>query len=615
MERISKISAAVLAVAFMLSLAGSITTFAASTPYLGVAATYGILASTYTNTTAGTTINGDVGFTTGPAVAPLGTHTNYGSGSPYDTAGTYQGSALSALASQTCTHTFGGGAIDLSTDVTHGAVGVYTPGVYCSAGAMDIGGPLNLSGSGTYIFRTLGALTSTAGAIVTLTDASVCDVYWTPTEATTLAANTTFVGTVIDAAGITVGANTTWTGRALAFGGTVITDTNTIAVSSCAVAPSSSGINYNTITVFKHVINDSGGTATFTDFPLFLNGNHVISGQSLSLAPGIYTLTETNLPGYTSTFTGNCDANGRVNHGGIGTNNDICTVVNDDIGVPPVAPIPPLIDVVKVPNPLALPAGPGLVTYTYTVKNIGTVPMTNITMVGDTCSPITLASGDINTDTRLDVNEIWTYRCSTTLSETHTNTVVATGWANGLSATDVASATVVVGAPIVPPLIHVTKVPNPLTLPNGAGMVTYTKKVTNPGTVALSNVSVTDDKCSSVNYISGDTNNDSKLDLAETWIYTCQTRLTKTTTNTATAIGSANGLIATDFALATVVVAAPTVAAAIPTPTAVGVTPKLPNTGLAPDRGSTPWNVAILAGLFAVSLFFFFTQRKRLTKV
>ena len=146
-----------------------------------------------------------------------------------------------------------------------------------------------------------------------------------------------------------------------------------------------------------------------------------------------------------------------------------------------VPPVPPLIDVVKVPSPLALPAGPGPVPYTYTLRNIGTVPVTNITMVGDTCSPITLVSGDINANAVLDVSETWTYTCSTTLSATHTNTVVATGWANGVSATDIASATVVVGLPVVPPLIHVTKVPSPLALPAGGGMVTYTETSHQPG--------------------------------------------------------------------------------------------------------------------------------------
>ena len=211
--------------------------YAATTPVLGAAETYSVLASTYTNTTA-TTINGDVGFTTGPAVTPTGTHTNYGSGAPYAMAGADQGAALSSLNSQPCTFTFAPGAINLSTDITHGAAGVYAPGVYCSAGAMNIGGALTLSGNGTYIFRPSGALTSTTGSVVSLSAGAVaCDVFWTPTQATTLAANTTFVGTVIDDAAITVGANTTWTGRGLSFGGTITTDSDTITALICAVVP------------------------------------------------------------------------------------------------------------------------------------------------------------------------------------------------------------------------------------------------------------------------------------------------------------------------------------------------------------------------------------------
>ena len=203
-----------------------------------------MLSDTYTNTVIGTTITGSVGFTTGPAVAPAGVHPSYGSGAPYAVAGIDQGNALSALAVQPCTFTFAPGAIDLSTDITHGPVGVYTPGVYCSTGAMNVGGPLTLNGSGTYIFRAVGALTSTAGAVVSAAGASACDVFWTPTAAATLGANTTFIGTIITNAGITVGANTTWNGRALAFGGTVTTDTDTITAPSCVAAtpPSSNTV-------------------------------------------------------------------------------------------------------------------------------------------------------------------------------------------------------------------------------------------------------------------------------------------------------------------------------------------------------------------------------------
>lgn len=582
----------------MLGLTAPTPTFAATTPSLGEATNYGVLASTYTNTSAGTTISGDVGFTTPPAVVPAGVHTNYGSGAPYATAGIDQGTALTALDAQPCTTTFAPGAINLSTDTTHGTAGIYTPGVYCSTGAMDIGGPLTLSGSGTYIFRPVGALTSTVGSIVTLSGASACDVFWTPSAATTLAATTTFAGTVIDNSGITVGASTTWSGRALAFGGTVTTDTDTITVPTCSTPSTGGGsVSNNTITVIKNVVNDNGGTATFTDFPLFIDGTSVSSGQSVLMPAGSYIITETGSTKYTATFSGDCDANGLINHGSAGTHNSLCIITNDDIGAPIVVPpVPPLIDVVKVPSPLALPAGPGTVTYGFTLKNIGTVPVTNVTMTDDSCTP-TLASGDTNNDLKLDQTETWEYTCSRLLSETHTNTVVAMGWANGISATDVATATVVVGVPLIPPLIHVTKIPSPLTLLAGGGMVTYTEKITNPGTVPLNNVALVDDKCSPVTFVSGDINGDSKLDPSETWTYTCKTNLTKTTTNTARASGEANGFIVRDFAIATVVVA--------------NAVPSLPKTGFDSTTG-TPWQAGV-AILLATSTLFY-AIRKRQTR-
>jgi len=572
-------------------------TLAATTPGLGLANTYGVLASTYTNTTV-TTINGDLGYITGPATPATVSGTTTVNNTVYNQAGSDQGTALTALAlaAQPCTFIFAPGAINLSTDTTHGTIGVYGPGVYCSAGAMDVGGPLNLSGNGTYIFRPDGALTVTTGAIVSLTGgASPCNVFWTPTQATSMEANTHFEGTVIDAAGVTVGASSTWRGRALSYGGTVTTDTDTITVPTCSATPES------TLTVVKVVVNAYTGTKVISDFPLFVSGTPVISGAATVLAAGAYTVTETPYTGYLGAFSGDCSSTGSVslNPG----DHKVCILTNSDIPpvvVPPVVtssgggneggsyvpPVPPLIDLVKVPSPLALPGGPGMVTYTYTVSNIGPVPMSNVTVVDDSCSSINRISGDTNNNSLLDTNEIWTYTCSVFLPATHTNTAVATGWANGISATHIANATVVVGLPVVPPLIHVTKIPSPLTLRAAGGAVTYTEKVTNPGTVALSNVTLTDNKCAPLKYISGDTNNNSQLDTNETWTYTCRTNLTKTTTNTAIASGQANGLTARDFAVATVVVAA--------------VLPKLPNTGLAPLAASAGSLAAVAASVLAV---------------
>ena len=375
-------------------------------------------------------------------------------------------------------------------------------------------------------------------------------------------------------------------------------ETKTCTITNDDIAPQ--------LVVNKVVVNDNSGAKTISDFPLFVDGNSVVSGAANSIAIGPHTVSETPGSGYTAVIGGDCAADGTITLalGDVKT----CTITNNDTAPVPApasqssgggsyyAAVPPLIDVVKVPSPLALPNGSGTVKYTYTLRNIGTVPVSNVKMAGDTCSPIVLISGNANGDAKLDVNEIWTYTCSATLSKTHTNIVTATGWANGISATDIASATVVVGVPVVPPLIHVTKVPNPLALSSGGGMVTYTNKVTNPGTVALSNIRLTDDKCSPVKYISGDTNGDSKLDTAETWTYTCQTKIAETTVNTVTASGEANGLTAKDFAIATVV--ATTV-------------PKLPNTGISPDKDNSFGNIIIPAGVLAILISLYFVRRKQ----
>ncbi len=379
------------------------------------------------------------------------------------------------------------------------------------------------------------------------------------------------------------------------------------------------------LTLIKTVTNDNGGSASETAWTLNATGaggsptnlsstTPVFSGATFKA--DTYALSETGGPsGYTaSQFS--CVKNGAAAVLGnsitlaIG-DIAICTINNNDNTPPPAPsggggggsyspPVPPLINILKIPNPLALPGGPGSVTYTYTVTNIGTVAMNNVTVADNKCASVNFISGDTNGDSNLQTNETWIYRCTVSVNQTTTNIVTATGHGSGLTAIDTAEAIVVVGAPLVPPLIHIVKVPDPLTLPAGGGNVVYRYAVTNPGIVALSDVGVTDDKCTGlparVADHPGDLNKNNLLDPNEKWSFTCSSKLTKTTINTATAKGSANGFTVADIAYATVVVAAP----------------KLPNTGIGPDDKNIPWNIIVSTGIIA-SLFLLYATRRKQT--
>lgn len=197
-------------------------------PSLGEAEIFGILANTYVNGVIWTTINGDIGYVAPPWVAPTSTNPPHANNATYALAATDQSAALLALDSQACTFTFPAGAIELSTAVTYGAPGVYTPGIYCASAAASITTGITLSGSWTYIFRVGAALTSAASTNVLLTNGASADhVWWTAGWAISLGANSTFIWNSFSDS-ITLGADVLLTWRTFAAGGTVTTWANSI---------------------------------------------------------------------------------------------------------------------------------------------------------------------------------------------------------------------------------------------------------------------------------------------------------------------------------------------------------------------------------------------------
>jgi hypothetical protein len=163
-----------------------------------------------------------------------------------------------------------------------------------------------------------------------------------------------------------------------------------------------------------------------------------------------------------------------------------------------------------------------LITWTYTVKNIGDVPLSGVTVTDDKEGSITNFSGDANSNGLLDTNEVWTYtKTGTAQAGNYSNTGSVTGNYNGtpVNSSDPSS---YFGAR---PSIKIDKVTKSgsvqgdgLLIPQNSP-ISWIYTVINDGNVPLSNVQVTDNKGVVPVYQSGDTNQDGKLDLTETWVY------------------------------------------------------------------------------------------------
>lgn len=549
---------------------------------LSTAANFAVLAGTTITNTGNSVITGDMGLSPGTLVS--GFPPGLVSGTQHITDGEAAQAELDLTAAYLTTASEG----PTQPISTIGGGQTLSPGVYNSASSIQVNGALTLDGGGdpnaVFVFQAGSALTTGSASSVILTNgAQACNVFWQVTSSATLGTGSTFAGNILALTSITLTTGATLNGSALARNGTVSLDDNVITKAPC------SSPTLGTVHVIKSVVNTGGGSAVASDFTMNVkttSGTNVSGspaaglstpGRTYSLAAGSYVVSEaTPVVQYVQSFGSDCPLGAVTLTAGA---DQTCTVINTYTPVAssgrsgsyPAEKIQPLIGIVKVPSPLALPSGAGPVTYAYIVTNVGGIQaLTSVTVTDDKCSPVQFLSGDINGNSKLDPNEKWNYTCATTLATTTTNTATATGYSDDVYrqvAVATAVATVAVGVPEPPPLISLVKVPSRLTsFPFGGGPVTYTYTVTNPGVVAMHDVTVTDDKCAPVSRVSGDANADNLLAPSETWTYTCGMNVTASLRNVATAKGMANGFTAIGYAFATVVVDAP----------------KLPNAGFPP---------------------------------
>ena len=229
----------------IVSLAGLSATAApaATSPTLGAAESYSVLAGSTVTNTGPSTISGDLGVSPGSAITgfppgivslPGTIHAADANAGLAQIANTAAFGALSAAPNATCDVTYGPGQ-DL--------VGLtLVPGVYCfeTSAQLTTGVALTLDGGGdsnaVWVFRVASTLNTTpgVGATVIVTNAGLpCNVWWQVGSSATIGSGSSFVGNILALASISLGTGASLEGRALAQTGAVTLDTNNIFGPNC----------------------------------------------------------------------------------------------------------------------------------------------------------------------------------------------------------------------------------------------------------------------------------------------------------------------------------------------------------------------------------------------
>ena len=236
---------------------------------LGTAANFGVLAGSTVTSTGATVVNGNLGVSPGSAL------TGFPPG--IVTGGTIN--LANAVAAQ--------GQADLTTAYNNAAgracpgpklpgdIGGTTilPGVYCNSTSVGITGTVTLNGNGNpnavFIFQIGSTLTTAAGhsAVALIGGAVASNVFWKVGTSATLGTNTTFSGTIMAQASVTVTTGAVLNGRALARTGAVTLANNSIAVAGPPGAGPSVTCAYpngEVSTFYSSSLVATGGTPPYT---------------------------------------------------------------------------------------------------------------------------------------------------------------------------------------------------------------------------------------------------------------------------------------------------------------------------------------------------------------
>ena len=171
-------------------------------------------------------------------------------------------------------------------------------------------------------------------------------------------------------------------------------------------------------------------------------------------------------------------------------------------------------------------------TYAVTYTSRDDSPAKEILLEDDGCEPVIGPAGDVNMDGLLDVSEIWQYSCTADIGlhvddETVITGTVSTARVSGKDAENgiIESDEQITVVPIAHDQgdLNVEK-DGPDSAAHGEAVtVDYSVTYSSQDNAPAISVVVEDDKCSSISLPGGDSDGDGRLDVIETWTYTCQT--------------------------------------------------------------------------------------------
>jgi Ice-binding-like len=214
---------------------------AATSPRLGTALNFTVLAGSTITNTGPTVITGNLGLSPGSAVTgfPPGVVTGV----------SHKHDKVALLAKNGLATAYVDAAnAPTTSDLTGKNLGGknLTAGVYKFSSSAQLTGTLTLSGTGVFIFQIGSTLTTASNAVVRLTNgAQACAVYWQVGSSATLGTATHFQGNLMALTSITLttGANIL-NGRALARNGALTLHSNHItpAPGACTLASNGPGV-------------------------------------------------------------------------------------------------------------------------------------------------------------------------------------------------------------------------------------------------------------------------------------------------------------------------------------------------------------------------------------